>query len=140
MKNKNKIILFVIITIFVLILFLIFFILKNIKSTLNSQNLQSNDKTKIEENLVTNTNTNISINDNTPVSTHGKLTVSGTKIIDEHGNTFSLKGVSSHGLAWFPEYINEDSFKSLRDNFGINTIRLANIVIQMMVIVKMFMR
>lgn len=96
-----------------------------INSTLNSQSLQSSDTPKIEENLVTNTSTNISISDNTPVSTHGKITVSGTKIIDEHGNTFSLKGVSSHGLAWFPEYINEDSFKSLRDDFGINTIRLA---------------
>ena len=128
MKNKNKIILFVIITIFVLILFLIFFIFKNIKSTLTSQSLQSNDTPKIEEkdeNLVTNTSSNISISDTSPVATHGKLTVSGTKIIDEHGNAFSLKGISSHGLAWFPEYINEDSFKSLRDDFGINTIRLA---------------
>lgn len=96
-----------------------------INSTLNLQNLQSSDKSKIEESLVTNTSSNISISDTSPVATHGKLTVSGTKIVDEHGNTFSLKGVSSHGLAWFPEYINEDSFKSLRDDFGINTIRLA---------------
>lgn len=93
-----------------------------INSTLNSQNSSA---PKTEENLITNTNSNVSINEISPVSTHGKLTVSGTKIIDEHGNTFSLKGVSSHGLAWFPEYINKDSFKSLRDDFGINTIRLA---------------
>ena len=36
-----------------------------------------------------------------------------------------LKGVSTHGIAWFPEYINKQAFKSLRDDWGANAVRLA---------------
>ncbi len=61
----------------------------------------------------------------TPVSRHGSLQVSGTLIKDSHGKTVQLKGVSTHGIAWFPQYVNEASFKTLRDRYGINMIRLA---------------
>ncbi len=61
----------------------------------------------------------------TPVAKHGKLKVSGTNIVDEHGNVFQIKGVSTHGIAWFPQYVNKAAFKTLRDKYGINTIRLA---------------
>ena len=33
--------------------------------------------------------------------------------------------MSTHGLAWFPEYINKEAFKSLRDDWGANAVRLA---------------
>ena len=36
-----------------------------------------------------------------------------------------LRGVSTHGLAWFPEYVNEEAFRTLRDDWNVNTIRLA---------------
>ena len=35
------------------------------------------------------------------------------------------KGVSTHGLAWFPEYVNKDAFQTLRDDWGANVVRLA---------------
>ena len=35
-----------------------------------------------------------------------------------------LKGVSTHGIAWFPQYINKSCFQSFR-KMGANTIRLA---------------
>lgn len=60
-----------------------------------------------------------------PVVAHGKLSVKGTKIVDRDGKEFQLKGVSTHGIAWFPEYLNKDAFASLKDNFGVNMIRLA---------------
>ena len=61
----------------------------------------------------------------TPVEQHGALHVSGTDLKDSHGAKFRLKGVSTHGIAWFPQYVNKDAFQTLRDNYGINTIRLA---------------
>jgi endoglucanase len=60
----------------------------------------------------------------TPVQQHGALHVDGTSIKDEHGDTFQVKGVSTHGLAWFPQYANEEAFSTWRD-WGANTIRLA---------------
>jgi endoglucanase len=62
--------------------------------------------------------------DATPVQQHGALHVDGTVIKDEHGDTFQVKGVSTHGLAWFPQFANEEAFSSWRD-WGANTIRLA---------------
>ena len=63
--------------------------------------------------------------DGTPVDNHGKLSVKGTNLVDAKGNKYQLKGVSTHGIAWFPEFINKDAFKTLRDDWGANTIRLA---------------
>lgn len=61
----------------------------------------------------------------TPFEIHGKLKVDGTNIVDANGEPFQIAGVSTHGLAWFPEYVNKDAFLSIRDDWGANTIRLA---------------
>lgn len=61
----------------------------------------------------------------TPVSLHGKLKVNGTKIVDKNEDIFQLKGISTHGIAWFPQYVNRDTFEYMRDEWGINVIRLA---------------
>ena len=61
----------------------------------------------------------------TPLENHGALQVKGTDIVDKNGDKYQLKGISTHGLAWFPEYVNKDSFKTLRDDWGANLIRLA---------------
>ncbi len=55
----------------------------------------------------------------------GALQVSGTQLVDETGNPVQLRGVSTHGLAWFPQYVNYDTFQTLRDDWGTNVIRLA---------------
>lgn len=55
----------------------------------------------------------------------GKLSVKGTNLVDKDGNTVQLHGISTHGLAWFPDYVNYESFRTLRDEFGANVIRLA---------------
>ena len=57
--------------------------------------------------------------------TISKLRVSGTKIVDESGKTVVLNGISTHGIAWFPQYINKDAVKSVKDTFGANVIRIA---------------
>lgn len=61
----------------------------------------------------------------TPLERHGRLHVSGTLLVDESGNSVVLRGVSTHGLSWFPEYANADAFRSMRDEWGINIVRLA---------------
>lgn len=61
----------------------------------------------------------------TPFELHGALKVDGTNIVDENGEPFQIAGVSTHGLAWFPDYVNKDAFLSIRDDWGANTVRLA---------------
>ncbi len=62
--------------------------------------------------------------DDTPYSQHGRLSVNKTTLTDEHGDAFRLQGVSTHGIGWFPQYVNEDTFAELRD-WGVNAVRLA---------------
>ncbi|MBO5387876.1 MAG: cellulase family glycosylhydrolase [Lachnospiraceae bacterium] len=61
----------------------------------------------------------------TPFENHGKLSVKGTDIVDKDGTMYQLKGVSTHGIAWFPDYVNKDCFQTFRDDWGANLIRLA---------------
>lgn len=60
----------------------------------------------------------------THVEKWGRLKVSGTNIVSEGGKKVQLKGVSTHGIAWFPQYVNKSCFKSFK-KMGVNTIRLA---------------
>ena len=59
------------------------------------------------------------------VKEHGRLSVKGTQLVDKNGNNFQLKGMSTHGIAWFPDFINEGAFKTLRDDWNTNVVRLA---------------
>ncbi len=56
---------------------------------------------------------------------HGALRVSGTRLTDAAGKPVQLRGVSTLGLAWYPEYVDEAAFRTLRDDWGANTVRLA---------------
>lgn len=56
---------------------------------------------------------------------YGPLHVEDGVLVDAEGEAVQLTGVSSHGLSWYPEYVTADSIKALRDNWGINVIRLA---------------
>ena len=60
----------------------------------------------------------------TPVQRWGQLQVAGTNIVDKTGKKVQLKGASTHGIAWFPQYVNKNCFQSFR-KMGVNTIRLA---------------
>lgn len=60
-----------------------------------------------------------------PAGAAGKLHVSGTGLADEKGNPVQLRGVSTHGMAWYPQYVSAETFQTLRDDWGANTIRLA---------------
>ena len=58
-------------------------------------------------------------------SVSGKLCVNGTQLTDSKGNAVQLRGISTHGIAWFPDYINESCFRQLREEWNVNVIRLA---------------
>jgi endoglucanase len=54
-----------------------------------------------------------------------KLRVEGNHLVDASGKVIQLRGVSTHGLSWYPQYVNEEAFKTLRDDWGANVVRLA---------------
>ncbi|WP_081861343.1 cellulase family glycosylhydrolase [Butyrivibrio sp. AE2032] len=55
---------------------------------------------------------------------NGSLSVKGTKLIDEKGRDVVLRGVSFHGLSWFPEFVSKTHFKQLSQEWNCNLVRL----------------
>ena len=58
-------------------------------------------------------------------SINGKLHVQGTGLYDEAGTQVVLRGASTHGLTWFPQFVNNGLFKQLSTEWNTNLIRLA---------------
>lgn len=56
---------------------------------------------------------------------HGALSVEGTSLTDQNGDPVRLYGMSTHGIAWFPQYVSHDTFRTLRDDWKTNCVRLA---------------
>lgn len=64
----------------------------------------------------------------TAAEENGALKVEGTKLVSQKtGKEVQLRGVSTHGINWDVghPYISEASFKTLRDQYSVNAIRLA---------------
>jgi endoglucanase len=53
------------------------------------------------------------------------LSVSGARLTDQDGNPVQLRGISTHGLAWYPEYVNAECFRQLKEEWAANVVRLA---------------
>ena len=58
-------------------------------------------------------------------SVNGRLHVEGTQLMDEAGRAVQLRGVSTHGLTWFPDFVNEHLFRQVSEDWDGNLIRLA---------------
>ena len=56
---------------------------------------------------------------------HGALKVVNGRLLDQNDEPVRLYGMSTHGLSWYPQYVTEETFRSLRDEWGINCVRLA---------------
>lgn len=54
-----------------------------------------------------------------------QLHVEGAQLVDAGGKAVQLKGISTHGLSWFPQYVNADLFRELADEWGASVVRLA---------------
>ena len=73
----------------------------------------------------------------TSVGKHGRLHLAKVDgygnapvIVDQYGKPFQMRGASTHGVQWFPEYINKGAMQTLRDEWGVNLLRMACYVTQ----------
>ena len=55
----------------------------------------------------------------------GALQVVNGRLSDADGNPVQLRGISTHGIAWYPDYINAENFRQFRQEWNANVIRLA---------------
>ena len=55
----------------------------------------------------------------------GRLHVDGQGLYGEDGSEVILQGPSTHGLTWYPQYVNEDLFRYVSEDWNANLIRLA---------------
>lgn len=58
-------------------------------------------------------------------SQNGALSVKGTQLVDEKGQAVQLRGISTHGIAWFPDFVNQDAVMQLSEDWGANLFRIA---------------
>ncbi len=56
---------------------------------------------------------------------YGDLSTDGTNVTDEEGNVVQLKGISTHGINWFPDYVNYDLVSEINETTNLNTFRVA---------------
>lgn len=89
---------------------------------LNKELVLTNNMEKMQNYIE---NNKIDIPENSPLDLHGMLSVKNGKIIDKNKNEFLIQGISTHSIYEFSQYINYETFKTLRDEFNVNTIRLA---------------
>lgn len=61
----------------------------------------------------------------TPFEKYGKLHVEGKNLVNEKGEIVVLKGISTHNLNEYPQYVNEEAFKQFRDEYKVSIMRLA---------------
>ncbi len=59
------------------------------------------------------------------VSYNGLLRINDTNIVNQYGEIIQLKGISSHGIQWYGDYINEENLKTLKNDWGVNVFRIA---------------
>lgn len=97
-----------------------FIIKSNNELDINNYTIEANN---IEEK--SNSTEEVIPENKTPVEKYGSLSVKGTQIVSETGETVQLRGVSTHSIQAFPQYVNEETFKELRDKWGVNVIRIA---------------
>lgn len=55
---------------------------------------------------------------------HGLLSVKNQSLIDENGDIVQLKGISLHNINQENQYVNRNTFKTLYQDWGVNTIRI----------------
>lgn len=57
---------------------------------------------------------------------HGALSVNRKgKLVDYNGEIVQLRGLSTHGLSWYPEYVNRSFFEFMKEQWKVDIVRLA---------------
>lgn len=91
----------------------------------SSGSLQSEGKMKNDVTVLAAPDAENSYPEGSPVFHNGKLHVEGTQMVSECGKPVQLRGMSSHGLAWFPNAYTEEALTSLVNDWHIDLFRLA---------------
>jgi endoglucanase len=60
-----------------------------------------------------------------PVALNGQLSVCGVRLCNQSGTAIQLRGMSSHGLQFFPNCVNANSLAALRNDWKADFIRLS---------------
>ena len=60
-----------------------------------------------------------------PVKLNGQLSVCGVNLCNEAGKAIQLRGMSSHGLQFFPDCLNQNSLAALRNDWNADFIRIS---------------
>jgi endoglucanase len=61
----------------------------------------------------------------TPVAINGQLRVCGVKLCNQYGKPIQLRGMSTHGLQWYPQCVNNASMDALAKDWNADVIRLS---------------
>ena len=111
---------------------------QTINTSSSKDNISHNTNSATEHNVQEKTDTENEVSTNSTVDksnesssefqgyeTYGSLSVKDGKLVSNNRKTAILRGISTHGLSWFPQYVNADTFRTLKECYGINVIRLA---------------
>ena len=60
-----------------------------------------------------------------PVAINGKLRVCGTKLCNKHNQPIQLRGMSTHGLQWYANCINDESLDALVSDWKADIVRVS---------------
>ncbi|GAA4442222.1 cellulase family glycosylhydrolase [Phytohabitans houttuyneae] len=61
----------------------------------------------------------------TPVATNGQLRVCGTKLCNQRGTPVQLRGMSTHGIQWFPNCYSSAAFDALATDWRADVVRIS---------------
>jgi len=61
----------------------------------------------------------------TPVGINGQLRVCGLKLCNQYGRPIQLRGMSTHGLQWYPQCVNDASLDALARDWRADHLRLS---------------
>jgi len=66
-----------------------------------------------------------------PAVVNGQLSVCGNQLCNEHGASIQLRGMSTHGLQWYPDCAGPAPLRGLAEEWGADVVRFAMYVSQL---------
>ena len=61
----------------------------------------------------------------TPVAANGQLSVCGVKLCNQNGKPIQLRGMSTHGLQWYSQCVNDASLNALANDWHADIMRIS---------------
>ncbi len=131
MRNRKKGTIYILTTLITLILILLGVCAVCLKQINNmgvkqqeAEELISKLEDVADENVILKKELDILTDPGNGVTAHGQLSVQGRHLISENGEIVQLRGISSHGLNWYPKYTNASAMATLKE-YGANVFRIA---------------